>query len=1019
MRSIAKLTKAILAVSLLFVWTHRLAGQSRSAAEVRGTVTDQSGAVVPDVKVTITNVSTGVSQQVTTNGDGVYDAPWVPTGEYSVSFERQGFDKLTKTGITLQLETFTLDAALKVGSASYTVAVTVGAPLIQTDTAEGSTTITAQQLVDIPNVNRTWDNLIGLVPGVNGAGNQNATGQGAGINGMGGNQSNWQIDGGIALSPNGQNSILPPLDAIDEIKLTTSNFGAEYGNGLSVFNVNIKSGTNAWHGTLFEFNQNDFFNAKNYFNVGQKAEWRWNEFGGTLGGPIKRDKAFFFFSFQDNPSNTASPSFFTMPTDAMRQGDFSLASNPLGPGVSNGLQTIVDPATGVPFPGNKIPSVLIDSVGQKIMSYYPEPNLGQFIGANYYYAAPSPNTQRWINGKVDFRLNAANTVSASIFYDYTNTFFNDPICDIDCTNLIYKNYQGQLTDVWMISPTLSGEFRFSVFHAGGQVTPRTFGKGYPAQLGLVNGASDLFPSVSVEGTIGQGIGQGLPLASDVESDFGPAATMTWLKGKHVLKFGGEFDRWWTNGGWPMANEGNFDFNGLFSSGGVPGQGEGFADLLLGLPDNWSVNYVPETGGRLWSGQAFVQDEYKIRSNLTLTGGVRWIAQSGWSEVDGRTVNFDPTLMNPATGTLGAVVYGKPYQDRIWDFFAPRVGFSWSPRSNWAVRGGYGLYNMTFGGNNFNANFGTGFGPVGAESAVTASAPIFTLCSQCSNGSLYGGIPQGPPAPYYPTSADRGPASLNGNPITYFLPHTPIPYTEQYQLSVQHLLKGGVLVEVAFVGNHGVHLPYWRDMNQVPEALLGTGERPYPQFQTINAYENEDYSHYNSLQTSVRRNFANGLQFLVNYTWSHALDTMTVNGANQLSGSWQNSNDLRAEYGNSSTDQRHMFNGNLVYELPIGQGKRFLSRGGVSNAVLGGWQIGAMFQAHTGIPFTPYMASSYLEGALGSGTWRPNRIGSGSSRIRPFWSGLIHRRLCSPPRTHSATRGGIFCTVRALRMWTLA
>jgi outer membrane receptor protein involved in Fe transport len=966
----------VIIVSLLFC-TYQAAGQSRQAAEVRGTVIDRTGAVVPGVTVTLTNVLMGTRQQVTTDASGLYDAPWVRTGEYTISFEKRGFTRFTRTGIVLQLETVTIDATLEVGSATEVVTVTANAALIQTETPEASFTLTAKAVIETPNVGRSWDNLLALVPGVNGAGGQQATGQAAGVNGMGGNQYAWQIDGGNSMFPTSQNAdlLIPPLDAIDEVKLTTSNFGAEYGGGLAVFNVSTKSGTNQWHGTLFEYVQNDFLDARNYFNTpatGPKAPLRWNEFGGTVGGPIRRNKLFFFFSYQRNPTKSYVPGFALVPTDVMR--------NISGNGYDfSGLNPIFDPATTQcsggsctrqQFPGNVIPANRVDPVGLAILQSFPRPNrTPDANGNNYYYSSGLFNNKtQSINGKVDYDLSSNNRLSASMMH-VTYKQLNDytPFCAIDCDYWNALEYQGQLTDVWTFRPRVVGEFRLAVNHVYGNVVVPTLGQGFPAKLGLKNPGSDIFPSITVSGTIGDSLGSGgVPQAIDAETAIVPAATLTWVRGKHILKFGGEFDRWQSNGGWPLANEGNFNFNGQFTADPSPAAtsaGEGFADLLLGLPNQWSVAWAPETGGRSWSGQSFVQDEYKIRKNLTLTAGVRWVAQSGWTEVENRVSNFDPKLVNPATNTLGAIRWGGAVQNTIWDFFAPRVGFAWSPGSHWSVRGGYGLYNMTWGAYAFGGNMGTGWGASGALLSPDLVTPIFTLS-------------QGPPPPTYLTNATRTPDALNGTGVAYYPAHTPMPYSQQYRFAIQHEFRGGVVAEAAYVANRGLHLPFSRDMNQVPAALLGSGRQPYPQYTSINAFLDRDYSRYNALQTTLQKNFANGLLFSANYTWSHALDTMTINAWQGLAAVWQNANDLRAEYGNSSADMRHTFSGNVVYELPFGRGKRFMNRGGLLNGVFGGWEISSLFQVHSGIPFTPVMADNSLEGALGSGTWRPNRIGNG-------------------------------------------
>ena len=410
-------------ILLVLLSSYRAASQSKQAGEIRGTVTDTSGAVIPSVKIAITNVQTGVSQQVTTDFTGVYEAPFVPPGEYSMTFARDGFKTYVRNGIVLHVETIKVDAALQVGSVSESVTVTALQPLVQTETAEKGLTLTTQMVSDIPNVNRSWDELLGTLPGVNGGGDADATGQGIGVNGQTAYQSNWQIDGGIAMLGASQNPdiLQPPIDTIQEVDLSTANFGAERGTGLSVFNVTTKSGTNQFHGNAFEYVENDLFDARNYFAdpTQPKPTLRWNEFGFTLGGPIKHNKAFFFASFQDNPTSSPSTSFYSYPTAKMHSGDFSelcqtgFDSNgvciPAPAGSSLTAVQLYDPATTVtdangnsvrqPFRGNIIPLSRLDPVAKAIQQYFPLPNAPGIVN-NFNINISTPiDTQNGSRGK--------------------------------------------------------------------------------------------------------------------------------------------------------------------------------------------------------------------------------------------------------------------------------------------------------------------------------------------------------------------------------------------------------------------------------------------------------------------------------------------------------------------------------------------------------------------------------------------------------------------------------------------
>jgi Carboxypeptidase regulatory-like domain/TonB-dependent Receptor Plug Domain len=642
----------VMAVILATVVSQPLFAQNRNAGEIRGTLLDQSGAAMPGATVTLTNIQTGITSTLSVGNDGLYDAPSVEPGTYNVTFFKEGFKKLVRSGIVLHVETITLDAQLQIGSSLQEVTVEASTPIVQTETSDRRLVLTNEAVTELPIVGGSWYALTGQLAGVNpGKGGQDASGEGIGVNGTTSYSSNWLIDGGVGTFPVSQNPDFarPPLDAIAEVNFNTSNFAAEYGSGVAVFNVITKSGSNHWHGSAYEYVQNDVLEARNFFapNV---TPLRWNEFGGTFGGPIKRDKLFFFFSYQRNPTNTFSPTFYTFPTAPMRVGDFSAA----------GLPTVYDPASvngqnqRTAFPGNKVPVSQIDPVAAKIQAYLPMPSLPG-LANNYYYASSNPVTWTTYDGKLDYNLAGNNRLTGSFLYVQQNNFTPAPTCPMDCNYNSQYEYQGQITDVWTLSPSLVNEARISTIRTLGTWYSPNQGQGYPAKLGLNSAAADAFPTITVDGTVPTKISGGLSaliaFTSYVTSD-----TVTWVKGKHILKFGGELDKWQDNEAWDNKRSGSFDFDGIFTRNPADpsSSGLGYADFLVGLPDTWSVNNSPETGMRDWNLQAFVQDDYKITPKLTLNLGVRYQFQTGWTEQHNRLANFDPALTNPETGTPGAL-----------------------------------------------------------------------------------------------------------------------------------------------------------------------------------------------------------------------------------------------------------------------------------------------------------------------------------------------------------------------------
>ncbi len=288
------------------------------------------------------------------------------------------------------------------------------------------------------------------------------------------------------------------------------------------------------------------------------------------------------------------------------------------------------------------------------------------------------------------------------------------------------------------------------------------------------------------------------------------------------------------------------------------------------------------------------------------------------------------------------------QDTHYHFFAPRLGFAWAPKNNWSIRGGYGIFSILWSQFNYGNNVAQGWGITGYDTSSDLIHSIFTM-------------EQGPPPALYPTNATRTNAFLNGQSVGYNPPAMPMGYSQEYRLDIQHQLKGGVLLDAAYVGNRSLHMPNsggGRDLNQVPVDLLGPGNaqlmRPYPQFATITDYNPVDFGEYNALQVTAKKDMGNGLMFSANYSFSHALDSMTANGGTNAPVVWQDAYTPQADYGNAATDARSTFNGSFMYLLPVGRGRHFLNRGGWGNAIWGGWELTSMFTARNGTPFTPYI-----------------------------------------------------------------
>jgi hypothetical protein len=965
----------------LALLTHSCFGQNRNAGEIRGTVVDSSGAALPGVSVDAMNTATNIHTFGTTGNGGDYDLPYVESGEYTVSFSKDNFQKFTRTGVVLHVATITIDATLQIGSVSTQVTVAATPPLLQTETSELSTVMSRESVTELPNVGQNWQSYVDLIPGAS-PGAQNTVlgapgggnGEDVAINGGQEFQASWLIDGGVATLPISYNpaNLAPPEEAIAEIDTTTSNFGAESGNGLVTFNAITRSGTNRFHGSLQEFVQNTIFNAapRNWSSTPQaKPPTHWNQYGGTIGGPIIREKLFFFFAYQANPISTALTGLYTYPTDSLRAGNFA------------GLSTIYNPATTTPVGGthtrqpflnNQIPASDIDPVAIAIQKFLPEPNSinpNDPDYNNYYFSGVSPLTERWYDWKVDGNLSPKNHAYISGLYTDENQTSPTPDCPIDCGSDTFYELSGQLTDTWTISPSKINELRVGVAREAGKWISQSLNKGYPAAIGLPDLPANTFPYLNV--TTGPAVTAG---GSAVNAKLGETAvsltdTFDWIMGKHTVKFGGEYDDWEDSDGWDTINAGTFNFGGIATrdpnSGDVNASpGVGYADFLLGATNSWSVSEPIEFGAKEPNLQLFAQDAYKIFPNLTLNFGARYIYQVGWKDEHLRSGNYDPTLLNPATGTLGAIGFaGVQLPDRMEgtaSFFAPRVGFSYAPKPDWTIRGGYGLYAVPWSGNQYAVGVGLGFDTQGSEQSTDELTPVFKL----SNG---------PPPPVVSTPATRTPSLLNGQSISYSAYHLPISYFEQWQFGPQRQI-GNYVVNVNYVGSRGVKVYFGTDINQVPEGQLGSGVRPNPTYQDINAAQYIGTSNYNGLQIQTRRQFNSGVSFLANYTWSKSMDTGTSGGGNNVGlDAWQDAYSTAANYAASRNDIRNLFNGYVLYQLPFGRNRRFVNRGGVADALVGGWQVSTIFRYDSGGAFTPLMANN-LSGAL-SGSWFPNRVGA--------------------------------------------
>ncbi|HUJ29713.1 MAG TPA: TonB-dependent receptor [Candidatus Acidoferrum sp.] len=995
--------------------------QNANSGELKGSVSDPSGALMPGVAVKITNDLTGVVTPTTTNQAGLYDVPFLAPGNYTITFSKQGFRDFVRSGIVLQITTLEIDATLQVGVSTQEIVVNAAPPLVETETSDQHLDIDAQAVSSAPITGTDWrGELTQLIPGVNPGlyGGSSAGGQGVGINGTQAYNMNFMIDGSAATAPRDYNSsnFYMPLDSMSEVSINSSNAPAQYGNGLAAINVITKSGTNQWHGDIFEYNQNTVFNARSVGNPAPEPKnvEHWNNYGGSVGGPILRDKLFFFFTYQRNPSATPVTGNYYYPTAAMQAGDFYgmpgmnagfFDANGILQGtystVASNLQKSIQAISssgwiaGCPGPANVGPTVAQTC------------NVAPGTNYNYIFNGSSPNRGTWYTGRVDYNLSSSQRLSFTFNYFPTLATFvpADPLYPNDASAIAQGNnynLSGQLSHVWTISSNLVNEFRIGEARELDKYKPWSLGKNDPTSLGLepaygsnVPPDANLFPHITIDSgsteyatALGAGTGNGNIDAILGDGTFNTSDVLTLVHGRHTIKVGGEYDRLYQNyTSWGDLDSGHFEFSGAYT--GIP-----YADFLSGDVYSWHVQeYVP-TSIHSWTSALFATDDFRISRNITLNLGLRWQMISGWGVKHNLFGIFDPNLPNSwnAGAFNGAILFGgqsdKAYgvsnlntiENGVYKEFAPRVGIAWSPRPNWSVRASYGIFDAPrdadiYGGGN-GGTLGLGLNPFSPYLGYSSSTPAFSL-------------DVGPPAStvQYPTLATSTPEVENGGYIAFYPRSMPISYIQEFLFSVQHEFPGSVLLDSSYVYTRGTNLNFTTDWDAATESNLGcTGGwyacNPNPNFPYIAGMIYDGWSNYNALQFRVQKRMSYGLQFQANYAFSKSLDTGTSRGWG--SGGvdvYQNAYSPLANYAASATDLRHFIAGQVLYELPFGRGRQH-ALNGVLDQIAGGWRVSSVLQWHTGLPFTPVIGDSTTESMLTpamsicwSCTLFPVRVGS--------------------------------------------
>jgi hypothetical protein len=970
---------------------------------IKGTVTDQSGAVVAGASVTATHGATGVDSKATTENNGSFTIPFLPPGVYHVTVEQQGFKKAVFENITLPIgDTIRQDVILAVGEVSQTVSVEAEAITLKPETSELGTTISGQQVLDLPLAGNQGEQrnpiaFMTLIPGVTGRGaiytNERYFNQT--INGGQSAANEFSVEGAPILNSNGSGDgriIGFPQDAVQEFKLVSNNYSAEMGRaGGGFVNFNLKSGTNQIHGTAWEFLRNDAFNANGFFtNQGapdpatgraKRSVLRQNEFGFTAGGPIKKDKTFAFgwysgFRFQRGAINQV----VTMPTDAFKRGDFSQVLTEQKRQIYDPATTRTDAAGNIvrdPFPGNIIPQDRFDPVAVAFLPFFVEPTDPSKIINNYVASTlATRSTNQW-GVKIDHNFSEKHKIFGSYLKSNYVTRGGSPYPGaLDSAGIGgYPIQIFRFTYDTVLRPNLLNHAIFGFNRHTYRFESVTNGQGIPAQIGLKGVPQDGgMPQFNLLGTTGGGGN-----SSSYNTNFYAQENLTWLKGKHSLKFGYEYRKQ----GFNIFSTGNAT-GAYFWEGrptGLPSlpatTGFGFADFMLGQVGRATLDVqTGPTDLRSWYHGGYVQDDIKVTPKLTLNLGLRYdLAQPAYEKYN-HISWFDRNVPNPAAdGIPGAVVFASPSRRVGLDLnkkeFGPRFGFaySWNPKT--VIRGGYGIsYGQT---NTFHA-----LGQVWNGFSATAHADPPPLRPFDAAFIMKDGFPQST----IPTLPSTDPSLLNGQNAYEMKPEWGrSPYVQSFNLNIQRELGRGFLVDLAWAGSKGTRLisrnqwadaldPRYLSLGDLlaqdvrsPEAqaagiripfssfqgTVAQALRPYPQYNDVSSWwQNTGSSTYHSMQAKVEKRFSQGLAFMVAYTWSKSL-TDSDSQFSVFSGMAQTGYNQRVEKSYAINDIPAILTLNYSYDLPFGKGKRWANSGGVVDKVLGGWKITGIQTYQSGAP----------------------------------------------------------------------
>ena len=975
------MTKKLTFIPAALLLACTLASAQTDSGAIRVLVQDASSAAISGAAVKVTNVATGVQLSRTSESDGYATFSPIAPGNYVVDVDQPGFQKTHVTDLALDVDEHKLvRVSLQLASVSASVDVSASADIIQSEQASLGQVIPGQVGVDLPLAARRYAQLALLVPGATVSTLDGSTTRGVGwfvVNGNYQTQNNFMLEG--VDNNEGTNNaqslssqvVSPSPDAIAEFKLQTNSYSAEFGRSAgAVVNVILKSGGNEIHGSAWYYNRNSLFAANAWASnlVGAaKSNLSWNQYGGTFGGPIKKNKIFYFADYEGFRESYSTPFIVTVPTAAEHAGVF--------------YHTVYYPNTKTPLPNNTVPPSLYDPIGVKLLALFPAANTpgtvastGQTIN-NYGVQAPGTEHDHKGDGKLDYNINEKNAVSARFSYLHQDIFNNGIFPGIADG---VGNQGGQLNSnssvgaIWthVFSPSIVNAARFGFTSTIASFTNASVNGGGAAAFGFQ------FPSAAIDPGSG-----GLPLinASNYNNlgtrGFRPqyqqptlyqfVDSISWVHGKHTIRTGFE-TRQKSNTNFNVSRTvPEYDFNGNFT-------GDSLADLLTGQVYNFVADTQEVETIKQKAYAAYIQDDWKVTPTLTVNLGLRWEYETpfyGTGLYQNINFNFQTGQLVHGTGPTDYLI-NPDHKD-----FGPRVGVAWQVLPEKLVlRSGFGI-------------FYSGEDPSGSDVDLAANPPNFIPVSLTEVGSGPPPILLSQPVPStifntYNTQI----ISLTARQPDY---HAARIY--QFNLALQYSLPLKSTFEVAYVGNRGYDEFAENAGNQVPFGLDGSvpANRPYPAWAGITVGSQVARSWYNALQLKYEKRVSHGWYSLASYTFASAIDEAGAWGANTTP---QIANDFALEQGPQAQTPRQNFTFANTYELPFGHGRRFGSNWNrATDYVLGGWRLANILTIHTGLPLNVTLASSGVNPAngqsykflnLNGGTLRPNLVGNPQTGISP-------------------------------------